>query len=116
MARPPVPAKPKDFQRPNVVFQPEVRQGMQAGINLVVDAIRPTLGPLPRSVALTRIGSPNNFPEMLDSGGTIARRIIQVLGRDQDVGAMFIRHVLWELQEKVGDGTTSAAGLVPSTF
>lgn len=116
MARPPVPAKPKDFQRPNVVFQPTVRQGMQAGINLVVDAIRPTLGPLPRVVALEKIASRNNFPELLDSGGTIARRIIQVQGRDQDVGAMFIRHVLWELQEKVGDGTTSAAVMFQSIF
>jgi len=116
MARPPVTAKPKDFQRPNVVFQPTVRQGMQAGINLVVDAIRPTLGPLPRVVALEKIASRNNFPELLDSGGTIARRIIQVQGRDQDVGAMFIRHVLWELQEKVGDGTTSAAVMFQSIF
>lgn len=105
-----------DFQRPDVVFQPEVRQGMQAGINLIADAIRPTLGPLPRSVAIEHIGQSNKLPELLDSGGTIARRVVQVKGRDRDVGAMFLRHVLWELQEKAGDGTATAAVIFQSIF
>ena len=116
MPRNPKPPPPTDFQRPNVVFQPKTRQGMQAGINLIVDAIRPTLGPLPRTVALTRIGSKDALPEMLDSGGLIARRIIQVQGRNVDMGAMFIRHVLWELQEKAGDGTATAAVMFQSIY
>ena len=116
MPRNPKPPPPTDFQRPNVVFQPKTRQGMQTGINLIVDAIRPTLGPLPRTVALTRIGSKDALPEMLDSGGLIARRIIQVKGRNVDMGAMFIRHVLWELQEKAGDGTATAAVMFQSIY
>jgi chaperonin GroEL len=115
MAKSPAPVK-KDFQRPNVVFQPRARKGMQEGINHIVDVIRPTLGPLPRSVALERIAERDHLPEILDSGGTIVRRIIQVQGRDRDMGAMFVRHVLWELQEKVGDGTTSAAVMFQSIF
>jgi chaperonin GroEL len=114
MARPPVIAK--DFQKPKVVFQPEVRQGMQRGINQIINAIRPTLGPLPRTVAIERIARTDELPELLDSGGTIARRIIQIEGRDEDVGAMFIRHVLWELQEKVGDGTATAAVMFQSIY
>jgi chaperonin GroEL len=53
----------------------------------------------------------NKLPELLDSGGTIARRIIQIKDRDQDVGLMFARHMLWKLQEKIGDGTATAAVL-----
>ncbi len=55
-------------------------------------------------------------PELLDSGGTIARRIIQIRNRDEDMGAMLIRHVLWELYEKVGDGTATTAVMFQSIF
>ena len=51
-----------DFQRPNVIFQLKTRKGVQAGINLIVDAIRPTLGSLPRTVALTRLQLCQAFP------------------------------------------------------
>ena len=46
----------------------------------------------------------------------IARRIIELPNRDEDVGAMFIRHVLWRLHEKVGDGTATAAVLFQSVY
>jgi len=51
-----------DFQRPNVIFQLKTRVGVQDGINLIVDAIRPTLGPLPRTVAPTRHHRCQAFP------------------------------------------------------
>jgi chaperonin GroEL len=47
--------------------------------------------------------------ELLDSGGTIARRIIQIQDPDADMGAMLTRQMLWQLHEKVGDGTATAA-------
>jgi chaperonin GroEL len=89
---------------------------MQAGINQIVDAITPTLGPRPRIVALEQTASRNRSPEMLDDGGTIARRIIQLPGRDEDVGAMYIRHVLWKLHERVGDGTATAAVIFKEVY
>ncbi|HZG68249.1 MAG TPA: hypothetical protein VEZ12_16005, partial [Herpetosiphonaceae bacterium] len=62
---------------PGVVFQPRSHQGLQQGINHMVDVVRPTLGPLPRLV-----GVENTFrdktPEFLDSAGVITRRIIQL--------------------------------------
>jgi hypothetical protein len=55
---------------------------------------------------------PYKTPELLDNGGVIARRIIQLPDGDEDVGAMFVRHMLWHLhEEKVGDGTATAAVL-----
>ena len=59
----------------NVIFQPQVSQGMLHGFEQIVQAIRPTLGPTPRLVALDRSESKKS-PEMLDNGGLIARRII----------------------------------------
>jgi chaperonin GroEL len=88
---------------------------MQRGINQIVNALRPTLGPLPRTVAIERFPS-DRAPELLDDGGVIARRIIELPNHDEDVGAMFIRHVLWRLYEKVGDGTATAAVLFQSVY
>ncbi len=98
-----------------VVFQPITYQGLQRGINQMVEAIRPTLGPRPRIVAIDRILD-ERMPELLDDGGTIAKRIIQLPDRDEDIGAMFIRDVLWRLHDQVGDGTATAAVLFQSVY
>jgi chaperonin GroEL len=100
---------------PRVVFQPTAYQGLQRGINQMVEAVRPTLGPLPRIIAIERMMR-DKTPELLDSGGMIARRIIQLPDHDEDVGAMFVRHMLWRLHEKVGDGTATAAVLFQSVY
>ncbi|MBI1881523.1 MAG: hypothetical protein HYR94_25360, partial [Chloroflexi bacterium] len=102
-------------QTPGVVFQPEAYHGMQRGINQMVAAIRPTLGPLPRLVAIER-NSPGKTPEMLDNGAVIARRILELPDRDANMGAMFIRHILWRVHEKVGDGTTTTALLFQTLY
>ena len=105
----------KKSQTQRVVFQPEAYEGMQRGINQMVDVVSPTLGPLPRIVALTRNFS-DKMPEILDDGGVIVRRIIQIADRDEDMGAMFIRQLLWRLYEKVGDGTVTAAVLFQAIY
>jgi len=101
-------AKPtKKWQTPGVIFEPRSRQGMQLGINRLVDAIRPTLGPLPRTVVNEQYSKKK--PELLDEGAVIARRIIQLPNREEDMGAMYLRQVLWTLHETTGDGTATAA-------
>ncbi|TKJ30249.1 MAG: hypothetical protein CEE40_05670 [Chloroflexi bacterium B3_Chlor] len=52
---------------PEVVLQPAVYRGMQRGINQLAEAVRPTMGPLRRVVAIDRVGL-NRMPELLDSG------------------------------------------------
>jgi chaperonin GroEL len=70
--------------------------------------IRPTLGPIARTVAIGRmVGS--DPPEVLDSGATIARRTNQLADPFEDMGAMLIRHTAWRTHEKVGDGSATAA-------
>jgi chaperonin GroEL len=98
-----------------VIFQPATYEGMEKGIDQIVNVVRPTLGPLPRVVALDRIVS-DKMPEILDDGGVITRRIIQIAGRDEDMGAMFVRQLLWRLYEKTGDGTATAAVLFQAVF
>src|SRR5215510_3671736 len=98
-----------------LVFQPRASKAIQTGINQIVDAIRPTLGPLPRLVAIEDV-SGKSTAEFLDSGGMIARRIIELPDRDADVGAMLIRQALWQLYETCGDGTATAAVIFQSIF
>jgi chaperonin GroEL len=101
------------FQR--VVFQPKTYRGMQEGIDKMVGAVSPTLGPLPRVVAIDRT-IPNKAPELLDDGATIVRRIIELPDRDADMGAMFLRHVLWQVHEEVGDGAATTAVLFKAVY
>jgi chaperonin GroEL len=110
-------SKPKkDFQTPGIVFQPQVAEGMQHGFDKLVDLIRPTLGPLPHIVAIEKVIERNQLPELLDSGGTIARRVIQIPNRLEDVGFMFLRQALWRQQEREGDGTATTAVLFQAVF
>src|SRR5512142_1731138 len=102
-------------QTPGVVFQPRTSLAMQCGIDKLVAAIRPTLGPIHRNVLIekeSKIGT----PELLDNGALIARRIIQLPDRDEDMGAMYLRHVLWALHDSAGDGTATAAVIFDSIY
>jgi chaperonin GroEL len=104
-----------DQSPPRVVFQPRSHQGMQKGINQLVDVVRPTLGPCPRTVVVENTFH-DKAPELLDSAGIITRRIIQLPDRDADVGAMLLRHVLWRVHDEVGDGTATAAVLFQAVY
>lgn len=101
--------------RERVVLQPTVHEKMLVGINQIVDALRPTLGPVARGVA---VDSMMDFkpPEILDDGATIARRIYNLPDRDADVGAMLLRHMIWRIHEHVGDGTATAAVLFQAIY
>ncbi|MBN1316965.1 MAG: hypothetical protein JXA42_15905, partial [Anaerolineales bacterium] len=104
----------KTFSR-TLVLQPGTYQAMQRGINQIVLAISPTLGPRPRLVAIDNIEK-GVMPELLDNGGIIARRLIQLSDRHEDVGAMKLREVLLQLADQVGDGTATAAVLFGTVF
>jgi chaperonin GroEL len=53
----------------------------------------------------------SRIPEVLDDGGLIARRTIQLPNRSEDVGAMFLRGILWDIHEEVGDGASTGCVL-----
>ena len=98
-----------------LVFQPDASISLQRGINLIVDAVRPTLGPIPRTVAVSQ-ALENKPPDLLDKGGLIARRISDLPDRDADMGAMLLRQMLWQLYEDCGDGTATAAVIFQSIY
>ena len=96
--------------RPSVEFQPGVHRNLLQGIDLIANVIRPTMGPFPRYVGYERIAR-DRSPEVLSDAGTLARRIIQIGDGVSDVGAMLLRQAVWQVSEKVGDGSATTAVL-----
>ncbi|MCL4506304.1 MAG: chaperonin GroEL [Chloroflexi bacterium] len=98
------------LRRPSTEFQPRVHRDLLRGIDLIVNVVRPTIGPFPRYVGMERV-SRDRSPELLSDAGTLARRIIQIGDDASDVGAMLMRQAVWQVGERVGDGTATTAVL-----
>ena len=97
---------------PKVIHQPRAQEAIGRGVSALVNAIRPTLGPLPRKL----VAQNQHRFELLDDGGTIARRIIALEDREADVGAMLLRQTLWQMREQVGDGTATTAVIYEKVY
>jgi chaperonin GroEL len=98
-----------------VILQPRVYRTLQRGIGKMVSAVRPTYGPLHGNV-LVEAFDRNSRPEVLEEGGVIARRIIQLADRDEDVGGMMVRHLMWRMHDRFGDASVTAALIYQSIF
>jgi len=103
-------------QTPRLVFHADAYTGMQKGIDLIAEAIRPTLGPLARLVAIDPVSRGNKPPQLLDDGGLIARRILELGDTDADMGAMLLRQLLWKQRQEAGDGTATTAVIFQSVY
>ena len=78
----------------------DYEQEVLRGAERMTALLRPTLGPLPRTVAVAPILG-NDPPEILDSAATIARRTIQLRDPFEDMGAMLVRHLVEQVFEAV---------------
>lgn len=83
---------------------------MLRGVDVMAAVVRPTLGPLARTVAIAG-QFPNSTPELLDSAATIMRRTIQIADPFADMGAMLVRHLAWTVFERAGDGSATSVTL-----
>jgi chaperonin GroEL len=113
MRRRPPPA-PK-LATPEVVFQPSTFAAIQSGVRRVAAAVRPTLGPLARVVAVENLNR-TDAPELLDDGALIARRIVELAPRGADVGGMLLRQALWKMSREAGDGSVTMAVMYESVL
>jgi chaperonin GroEL len=84
----------------------DAREALQAGVDLLADAVKATLGPAGRNVGLQRPGR----PLIVNDGVTVAREIDP---RDPfaRMGARLIRQAAEKAEERTGDGTTTATVL-----
>jgi chaperonin GroEL len=90
-----------------LMFEPEARAALQRGFHRLAAAMEVTLGPRGRLVAMSR-DNRRRAPELLNDGATIARRFLGLPNRFETMGAFLARHIAWQVEELVGDGTTTA--------
>lgn len=90
-----------------VEFSPKAK--LKKGLDTVADAVKLTIGPKGRNVAIDK----GYEPLVTNDGGTIANEI-KLHDRTEDMGAQLIRGVVRKTSEKVGGGRTASAILMQS--
>ena len=93
-----------------VKFSESARQGMLAGVNVLADAVKVTLGPKGRNVILDKsFGSPT----VTKDGVSVAKEI-ELQDKFENMGAQMVKSVASQTSDEAGDGTTTATVLAQS--
>lgn len=91
----------------DVKFDTNARNKLLAGVNILSDAVRVTLGPKGRNVVLDKsFGA----PRITKDGVTVAKEI-ELENKFENMGAQMIKEVASRTNDEAGDGTTTATVL-----
>ena len=91
----------------DVKFGDAARQGMLAGVNVLADAVKTTLGPKGRNVVLDKsFGAPT----VTKDGVSVAKEI-ELSDKFENMGAQMVKEVASQTSDVAGDGTTTATVL-----
>ncbi|WP_333976569.1 chaperonin GroEL [Acinetobacter colistiniresistens] len=91
----------------DVKFGDSARSKMIAGVNVLADAVKVTLGPKGRNVVIDRsFGAPH----ITKDGVTVAKEI-SLKDKFENMGAQLVREVSSKTNDIAGDGTTTATVL-----
>ena len=91
----------------DVKFDTDARNRMLAGVNILADAVRVTLGPKGRNVVLDKsFGA----PRITKDGVTVAKEI-ELEDKFENMGAQMVKEVASRTNDEAGDGTTTATVL-----
>ncbi|HUO50214.1 MAG TPA: chaperonin GroEL [Candidatus Paceibacterota bacterium] len=89
-----------------VIFDQDVRNSLKRGVDIVANAVKVTLGPKGRNVALDKWGTPT----ITNDGVSIAKEIT-LADKFENMGAAIVKDVATKTNDKAGDGTTTAVVL-----
>jgi chaperonin GroEL len=91
----------------DVKFGDSARRGMLAGVNVLADAVKVTLGPKGRNVVLDKsFGAPT----VTKDGVSVAKEI-ELKDKFENMGAQMVKEVASQTSDVAGDGTTTATVL-----
>jgi chaperonin GroEL len=94
----------------DVKFGDSARRRMLAGVNILADAVKVTLGPKGRNVILDKsFGSPT----VTKDGVSVAKEIT-LKDKFENMGAQMLKEVASQTSDVAGDGTTTATVLAQS--
>ncbi len=88
----------------NIAFDSSARGKLAKGVNTLADAVKVTLGPKGRYVALQKS---YGAPTITNDGVSVAREI-ELLDPAENMGAQLVKEVAVKTNDVVGDGTTTA--------
>ena len=93
-----------------VRFSDDARHRMAAGVNILANAVKQTLGPKGRNVVLEKtFGSPT----VTKDGVSVAKEI-ELEDKFENMGAQMVKEVASQTSDVAGDGTTTATVLAQS--
>ena len=87
-----------------VIFDQEVRNALKRGVDIVAGAVKVTIGPRGRNVALDKSWG---GPTITNDGVSIAKEIT-LADKFENMGASIVKEVATKTNDKAGDGTTTA--------
>ena len=90
-----------------VKFGTDARTRMLAGVDILADAVKITLGPKGRNVILDKAFG---APRITKDGVTVAKEI-ELADKFENMGAQMVREVASKTADEAGDGTTTATVL-----
>jgi chaperonin GroEL len=93
-------------------FSQDARTAILAGVNVLADAVKVTLGPKGRNVVIEKsFGAPN----VTKDGVTVAKEI-ELADKFENMGAQMVREVASKTNDDAGDGTTTATVLAQAIY
>ena len=87
-----------------IKFEADARSALAAGVNKLADAVKVTLGPKGRYVALEKS---YGAPTITNDGVTVAKEV-ELEDPVENMGAQLVREVAVKTNDVAGDGTTTA--------
>lgn len=87
-----------------ITFDSSARSALARGVNTLADAVKVTLGPKGRYVALQRS---YGAPTITNDGVTVAKEI-ELEDKIENMGAQLVKEVAVKTNDVAGDGTTTA--------
>ncbi len=95
-----------------VRFSDDARQRMAAGVNILANAVKQTLGPKGRNVVIEKsFGAPT-----VTKDGVSVAKAIELEDRFENMGAQMVKEVASQTSDVAGDGTTTATLLAQAIF
>jgi chaperonin GroEL len=96
----------------DIRFENSARRSMAAGVDMLANTVKITLGPRGRNVLLEKSWG---APKVTKDGVTVAKEI-ELEDKFENIGAQMVKEVASRTNDEAGDGTTTATVLAQAIF